>query len=121
MKAVYEVNDRSFDGYPPFQWVDGLNPSGTEYAEDAKGIWYLPAKDEVELMLGHWKPDIILSLQTINRLPYPGEEAYFGTSSSSSTIGYEGWIYKPNDFDFSINVMNHKTKISSNFFAVMEF
>lgn len=58
MKAVYEVNNRSFDGYPPFQWADGLNPSGTEYAEDAKGIWYLPAKDEVELMLGHWKPDI---------------------------------------------------------------
>lgn len=58
MKAVYEVNDRSFDGYPPFQWADGLTPSGMEYAEDAKGIWYLPAKDEVELMLGHWKPDI---------------------------------------------------------------
>lgn len=121
MKAVYEANNGSFDGYPPFQWADGLNLLGTEYTDDAKGIWYLPAKEEVKLMLQHWKPDIISSLQRINGLSYPEEKADFGTSTSASVISYEGWRYKMNDYDLMTLAANHKTERSSNFFAVMEF
>lgn len=122
MKAVYEVNGGSFDGYPPFQWTDSLNPFGTEYAEDAKGIWYLPAQHEVKLMIGRYlKPEFFSSLQAISGLSYP-EEGYFGSSTSQSVKSYAGWQYTLQDDQNPLGfTTGSKTEWPSNFFAVMEF
>lgn len=118
MKAVYEANNGSFDGYPPFQWADSLNPPGTEYTEDAKGIWYLPARDEVRLMLEHWKPEIISSLQKISGISYPEEGARFGTSTSKSIKSYALFGYTSSGL---LPEIGRKTTTLTNFFAVMEF
>ena len=34
--------------YPLFAWVDGKNPEGTTYSSGRTGIWYVPAKQELQ-------------------------------------------------------------------------
>ncbi|WP_353123722.1 fimbrillin family protein [Dysgonomonas capnocytophagoides] len=36
--------------YPVFAWVDSKNIIGTTYSSGLTGIWYLPAKDELEVL-----------------------------------------------------------------------
>lgn len=36
--------------YPIFSWVDSKNIMGTTYSSGLTGIWYLPAKDELEVL-----------------------------------------------------------------------
>lgn len=43
-----KTRDAAFEKYPAFKWVYSLNPEETSYAADSKGIWYLPASDELK-------------------------------------------------------------------------
>lgn len=49
METIRQLNN-TFTKYPAFQWVHGLNPGQPTYAADSKGIWYLPARDEINPM-----------------------------------------------------------------------
>lgn len=43
-------HDGTFDKYPAFSKVHGLNPPRTTYTAESKGIWYLPAAEELQGM-----------------------------------------------------------------------
>lgn len=116
MRAVYNANSRSFDGYPAFQWADSLNPTGTEYTDDAKGIWYLPALNELRALCNQW--DNLAGSSEKLSLP-DREDNSFGSSSSSSDVMYPilYWVS-----DMSVwGRGDSKMYISSYFFAIMEF
>ncbi len=46
--ATIQSLDNTFSSYPAFAWVDEKNTGGTTYASGAKGIWYLPAYQELQ-------------------------------------------------------------------------
>ena len=113
MKAVYEANGRSFDGLPPFQWADGLNPSGTEYTDNAKGIWYLPAHDELEAVCNLWDS----LADSFKKLSFPDKDSqHFGSSTLSSDKSYSGFLWVQMWYRFDAIRDYH-----SYFIAVMEF
>lgn len=45
--AAVMTHDATFTKYPAFSKVHGLNPPKTTYTAESKGIWYLPAADEL--------------------------------------------------------------------------
>lgn len=47
--AAVKKHNPTLDNYPAFSKVHGLNlnPEETNYTADSKGIWYLPARDEL--------------------------------------------------------------------------
>ena len=47
MRAVKEKKP-NFHNHPPFEYVNGLNPASTSYADGSTGVWYLPAKNELK-------------------------------------------------------------------------
>ncbi len=53
MVNMHTITQRSNwkTNYSVFEWVHGKNDSNTDYSDpDAKGIWYLPAIDELEAL-----------------------------------------------------------------------
>lgn len=52
MATVME-HDATFAKYPAFLKVHEQNPPKTIYTDDSKGIWYLPAADELQAMYGN--------------------------------------------------------------------
>lgn len=52
MATVME-HDATFAKYPVFLKVHEQNPPKTIYTDDSKGIWYLPAADELRAMYGN--------------------------------------------------------------------
>lgn len=116
MRAVYNANSQSFDGYPAFQWADSLNPTGTEYTDDAKGIWYLPALNELRALCNQW--DNLAGSSEKLSLP-DREDNSFGSSSSSSDVMYPilYWVSDMSGWGRG----DSKMYISSYFFAIMEF
>lgn len=48
--ATVMTYDATFTKYPAFLKVHGLNPPQTTYTAESKGIWYLPAADELKEM-----------------------------------------------------------------------
>lgn len=116
MRAVYNANSQSFDGYPAFQWANSLNPTGTEYTDDAKGIWYLPALNELRALCNQW--DNLAG--SSEKLSLPDRNSYdFGSSSSSHTNMYP-ILYWGSDMSLWGRGDSRKD-ISSYFFAIMEF
>lgn len=116
MRAVYNANSQSFDGYPAFQWANSLNPTDTEYTDNAKGIWYLPALNELRALCSQWDnlADSFEKFSLPNR-----EDNDFGSSSSSSTNMYP-ILYWGSDMSLWGRGDSRK-EISSYFFAIMEF
>lgn len=45
--AAVMTHDATFTKYPAFSKVHGLNPPKTTYTAESKGIWYLPADNEL--------------------------------------------------------------------------
>ena len=44
-------NSETWSVYPAFAWVHGKNDATTDYSDpDAKGVWYLPAIDELDVL-----------------------------------------------------------------------
>lgn len=115
MRAVYNANSQSFDGYPAFQWADNLNPTDTEYTDNAKGIWYLPALNELRALCSQWDN----LADSFEKFTLPDREGnHFGSSSSASEKMYshEYWISS----SFAKGFGNKET-YPSYFFAIMEF
>lgn len=117
MKAVYEVNGNSFDGYPAFLWADNLNPTDTEYTDNAKGIWYLPALNELRALCSQWDNLAVL----FEKFSLPNREDNDFGSSSSSSDGMYAFLYWISSNPNSFGRGDGKKETISYFFAIMEF
>jgi hypothetical protein len=78
-----------FDAYAPFGYVHGLNPAETLYESDERGVWYLPAANELA--------DLNRTLDRFNsqfvRAGVPGFDANdFYWSSSKISSGYGVYV-----------------------------
>lgn len=118
MRAVYNANSQSFDGYPAFQWANSLNPTDTEYTDNAKGIWYLPALNELRALCSQWDnlADSFEKLSLPNR-----EDNNFGSSSSSSNVMYPFLYRNPSNPNLFGRGDGNKETFPTYFFAIMEF
>lgn len=119
MRAVYNANSQSFDGYPAFQWANSLNPADTEYSDNAKGIWYLPALNEFKALCSQWDN----LADSFEKLSLPDrEDNYFGSSSSASEQMY---AYRYWSFFEQVPIwrtgFGKKETFPTYFFAIMEF
>lgn len=120
MRAVYEANSQSFDGYPVFQWADNLNPAGTEYPDDAKGIWYLPAQRELIALCDQWDDYLADSFKKLS-LPDRNDN-YFGSSTATENNTYFTYGYLWDIvLGYGWKVVATPRDVSSYFFAIMEF
>lgn len=120
MRAVYNANSQSFDGYPAFQWANSLNPADTEYTDNAKGIWYLPALNELRALCSQWDN----LADSFEKLSLPNREGNdFGSSSSSSNMMYAAttWTKYGSTLFHWTRVDAQKISAPSYFFAIMEF
>lgn len=118
MKAVYNANSRSFDGYPPFRWVNNLNPTDTEYNDDAKNIWYLPAFEELRALCNQWNN----LADSFEKLSLPDKNNnYFGSSTASVDGMYALFYWVPDGSNSFVRGDAKMEVVSSYFFAIMEF
>lgn len=87
--------DNTFAKYPAFSKVHGLNPQGTTYTAESKGIWYLPADNELSSIYKEGNQEKIA--RTLEAL---GLETPFlsQTSAWSSTE-----FYSPNQDTFFVS------------------
>lgn len=94
--ADVKRRDNTFAKYPAFSKVHGLNPQGTTYTAESKGIWYLPADNELSSIYKEGNQEKIA--RTLEAL---GLETPFlsQTSAWSSTE-----IYSPNQDKFYVSV-----------------
>ncbi|MDR2890094.1 MAG: fimbrillin family protein [Alistipes sp.] len=57
MATVYAFNGGGFGNYPAFERCHGRNPAGTTYSAGQKGVWYLPAINELQTLCDVWLAD----------------------------------------------------------------
>lgn len=59
LKNIAAIKEASsdFSNYDAFRWVDAQNPEGTNYLEGAKGVWYLPAREEFKALYEAYNAD----------------------------------------------------------------
>lgn len=118
MRAVYAANGNSFDGFPPFQWVDNLNPTGTKYEDNDKKIWYLPAVYELQALCRQWD----LLADSFEKLSFPDKSTKFVSShTGNSSIAFAGveFIQDQGHYDWAVFYGLRKSQYG--YFAVMEF
>ncbi len=54
-KLIDNEADQSWADFPAFEWIHLMNPPGTDYSNPyVKGIWYLPAERELEMIYEVW-------------------------------------------------------------------
>lgn len=115
MRVIYEANNHSFDGYPAFQLADGFNPTGTKYTDDAKGIWYLPALNELSALCNQWDN----LADSFEKLSLPDRNGIYFGSSSSSNINMYAFLFWSREYGWARGDVV-KDFITC-FFAIMEF
>lgn len=49
MAAIKNLSS-DFSNYDAFRWVDAQNPENTDYSTATTGVWYLPAKQELNIL-----------------------------------------------------------------------
>lgn len=90
--AKVKKHDDAFEKFPAFQWVHRLNlklfPIGTTYKDDSKGIWYLPARNELQPIFAIGNEDKQEKVgQTLKALgmeqPFSWGSAWFSTEAFS--------------------------------------
>lgn len=91
METIRE-RDNTFTKYPTFNWVHELTPANTTYADDSKGLWYLPADEELKPMYAaDNKEKVSRKLKALGlEDPFPENNTYIWSSTEDSSNQQRG-------------------------------
>lgn len=90
--ATVLKRDNTFTKYPAFKWVHGLNSVNTTYAADSKGIWYLPARYEINPMFADEnKEKVSRTLKALGMEDPLPENCGMWSSTEAYDGGYPEW------------------------------
>ncbi len=93
MAAVLALGSYSDANYPTFAWVHAKNAGATaaNYTDDATGIWYLPAQDELSAI------DIQTDkLNEVLETGFSSSPAYWASNESETNFAYYWFFLQSN-------------------------